>query len=302
MKNNSKLNYERIFFLFLFFIVCVLTNNVIINLIRTNVGISFQWLQEPSGFAIGEKSLPYTPSDTYARAIFVGWINSLKVIFFGLIISTVLGFITGFARINKNILIRSVSGIYVSLARQTPLLLQLLFWYFVGFLSLSSSTLNILGILVTISNQGINFLGVNLSVEFSALLLGLSIFTGASISEIVRGGINSVPIGQWEAFRSLGVKDTRGMMKIIVPQALPAIIPGLTSQYLNLAKNSTLAIAIGYSDIYAISDTSITQTGRAIEGFIILLISFLSLNLMISSIMNIVNKSVIKYKGLGKNT
>ena len=83
-------------------------------------------------------------------------------------------------------------------------------------------------------------------------------------------------------------------MHIILPQALPAIIPGLTSQYLNLAKNSTLAIAVGYSDIYAINDTIINQTGRAIECFIILLISFLLLNLLITNTMEIINRLILK--------
>ena len=145
-----------------------------------------------------------------------------------------------------------------------------------------------------ISNKGINLLGINLSVEFSALLVGLSVFTGASIAEVVRGGLSAVPKGQLEAFRSLGLSESLGMTKIVLPQALPAIIPGLTSQYLNLAKNSTLAIAVGYADLYAVSDTTITQTGRAIEGFLVLLTSFLLLNLIINGGMEVLNKLTIK--------
>ena len=81
---------------------------------------------------------------------------------------------------------------------------------------------------------------------------------------------------------------------MVLPQALPAILPGLTSQYLNLAKNSTLAIAVGYADVYAVSDTTITQTGRAIEGFLLLLISFLLLNLLITGGMEVLNRIVIR--------
>ena len=81
---------------------------------------------------------------------------------------------------------------------------------------------------------------------------------------------------------------------MVLPQALPAILPGLTSQYLNLAKNSTLAIAVGYADVYAVSDTTITQTGRAIEGFLLLLISFLLLNLLITGGMEVLNRVVIR--------
>ena len=136
-------------------------------------------------------------------------------------------------------------------------------------------------------------LGLNLSVEFSAVLVGLSVFTGAAIAEVVRGGLDSVPRGQWEAFRSLGIGEALGMRRVVLPQALPAILPALSSQYLNLAKNSTLAIAVGYADLYAVSDTAITQTGRAIEGFLILLLSFLALNLLINAGMQVLNRVVV---------
>ena len=137
-------------------------------------------------------------------------------------------------------------------------------------------------------------LGVTLSVEFAAVLLGLSVFTGASIAEVVRGGLDSVPRGQWEAFRSLGMTEGLGLRRIVLPQALPAILPALSSQYLNLAKNSTLAIAVGYADLYAVSDTTITQTGRAIEGFLLLLLSFLLLNLLINGGMQLLNRAVLR--------
>ena len=130
-------------------------------------------------------------------------------------------------------------------------------------------------------------------MEYCAVLTGLTVFTGASIAEIVRGGINAVPRGQWEAFRSLGLDEGLGLRRIVLPQALPAILPALTSQYLNLAKNSTLAIAVGYADLYAVSDTTITQTGRAIEGFLLLLFSFLLLNLLISGGMSVLNGAVL---------
>jgi general L-amino acid transport system permease protein len=148
--------------------------------------------------------------------------------------------------------------------------------------------------LIHLSNQGISLLGVTLSVEFAAVLLGLSVFTGASIAEVVRGGLDSVPRGQWEAFRSLGMTESLGLRRIVLPQALPAILPALSSQYLNLAKNSTLAIAVGYADLYAVSDTTITQTGRAIEGFLLLLLSFLLLNLLINGGMQLLNRAVLK--------
>ena len=277
-------------------IVClaVLINNVTVNLIRTGLGFNFSWLMRPASFALAEHLLPYSPSDNYAWALFMGWLNSLQVILGSLIIATILGFLAGLARISKNPLLKLVSAYYVTTIRQTPLLLQLMFWYFVGFLGIEKNITTPIKNLITISNQGIIFLGVEVSAEFSALLLGLSVFSGAYISEVVRGGINAVPKGQWEAFRSLGLKESIGMNKIVIPQALPIILPGLTSQYLNLAKNSTLAIAIGYADLYAVSDTVINQTGRAIEGFIILLTSFLILNLLISNVMEILNRIILR--------
>ena len=271
-------------------LLALLINNLAVNLIRTGLGVSFSWLQRPAGFALAEHALPYSPSDSYAWALAVGWFNSLRVILAGLVLSTLLGVGAGAARSSGNRLLRILAGAYVALIRQVPLLLQLLFWYFVAFLGLPDTPA---GGLIHFSNQGIRLLGLPLSVEFCSVLTGLTVFTGASIAEIVRGGINSVPRGQWEAYRSLGLADGLGLRRIVLPQALPAILPALTSQYLNLAKNSTLAIAVGYADLYAVSDTTITQTGRAIEGFLLLLVSFLLLNLLISGGMAAFNGAVL---------
>jgi len=271
----------------------VLINNLAVNLIRTGLGLSFEWLSRPAGFALAEHPLPYRSSDPYAWALLVGWLNSLKVILAGLVTATVLGVLAGAARRSINPLLRQLAALYVGLIRQVPLLLQLLFWYFVALLGLPRTNPSPLGSLLTLTNQGISVLGVHLSVEFTAVLLGLSVFTGASIAEVVRGGLDSVPRGQWEAFRSLGLSESMGLRRVVLPQALPAILPGLTSQYLNLAKNSTLAIAVGYADLYAVSDTTITQTGRAIEGFLLLLLSFLLLNLIINAAMQLLNRAVI---------
>ena len=271
-------------------LVALLVNNLVVNLIRTGLGLGFGWLGRPAGFALAETALPYAPSDSYLWALTIGWLNSLKVIAAGLVLATGLGVAAGAARGSNNRLLRSLAGSYVALIRQIPLLLQLLFWYFVAFLGLPSVPI---GGLIRLSNQGIQLLGLNLSVEFCAVLVGLTVFTGASIAEIVRGGINAVPRGQWEAFRSLGLGEGLGLRRIVLPQALPAILPALTSQYLNLAKNSTLAIAVGYADLYAVSDTTITQTGRAIEGFLLLLLSFLLLNLLISGGMAAFNRAVL---------
>ena len=293
MKRNKQIFLQFGICIVFISLVGIFINNLTINLLRTGLGFNFSWLFKPASFALAEHPLPYSSSDSYAWALFIGWLNSLKVIVSSLFLATMLGSAIGFTRTGKNSLLRLISAGYITIIRQTPLLLQLMFWYFVGFLGLKDNIFLHIKDIFKISNQGIELPGLILSSEFSALLFGLTIFTSAYIAEVIRGGILSVPKGQWEAFRSLGVSERKGLLSIIIPQALPAIIPGLTSQYLNLAKNSTLAIAVGYSDIYAINDTIINQTGRAIECFLILLASFLFLNLLISNSMEIINKIII---------
>ena len=296
MKRSKKIFLQLGACIIFISVVGILINNLAINLTRTGLGFNFNWLFKPASFALAEHPLPYNSSDSYAWALFIGWLNSLKVIFSSLILATILGILIGLARTVKNSLLGLISAGYITIIRQTPLLLQLMFWYFVGFLSLKDDMFINIESIFKISNQGIELSGLTLSSEFSALLFGLSIFTSAYIAEVIRGGILSVSRGQWEAFRSLGISEIKGLFSIIIPQALPAIIPGLTSQYLNLAKNSTLAIAVGYSDIYAINDTIINQTGRAIECFLILLISFLLFNLLISNCMEFFNRLIINSK------
>ena len=295
MKRNKGIIFQLIIILSFISIFGFLINNLIINLIRTDLGFNFSWLLKPSSFALAEHALPYSPSDSYAWALLIGWLNSLKVIFISLFLSTILGIIIGLSRTGSNTLLKIISSLYITVIRQTPLLLQLMFWYFVGFLGLKNNFIYFSN-LFKINNQGIEFFGLSLTSEFSALIIGLSVFTSAFIGEVIRGGIISVPKGQWESFRSLGISESNGLIRVIIPQALPAIIPGLTNQFLNLAKNSTLAIAIGYSDIYAINDTIINQTGRAIECFIILLFTFLILNLLITNLMETINKLINKKK------
>ncbi len=298
MKRTKKILIQCLICIVVIFVLAILINNLTVNLIRTGLGFNFSWLLQPASFALAENSLPYSASDSYAWALFIGWLNSLKVIVSSLILATFLGILIGFARTTKNSLLYVISALYITIIRQTPLLLQLMFWYFIGFLGLKDNIFINIQNIFKITNQGIQLSGLSLSSEFSALLFGLSIFTSAYIAEVIRGGILSVPRGQWEAFRSLGLSEKKGLISIIIPQALPAIIPGLTSQYLNLAKNSTLAIAVGYSDIYAINDTIINQTGRAIECFIILLTSFLLLNLLISNSMEIINKIIVNSRSI----
>jgi general L-amino acid transport system permease protein len=142
--------------------------------------------------------------------------------------------------------------------------------------------------------QGFNFQGgMVLKPEFTALWLALSLYTAAFIAEIVRAGIQSVSHGQTEASYALGIKPNWTMRLIIIPQALRVIVPPLTSQYLNLTKNSSLAIAIGYMDIVAtLGGITLNQTGREMECMMIVLMIYLSISLLISSFMNWYNRRI----------
>lgn len=134
--------------------------------------------------------------------------------------------------------------------------------------------------------------GGALTPEFLALLLGLTIYTAAFIAEVVRSGIASVPAGQGEAAAALGLDRGLEIRLVMLPQALRVIVPPLTNQYLNLTKNSSLAVAIGYPDIVSIANTAMNQTGRAVECIAILMAVYLSISLLTSVLMNGYNARV----------
>ncbi len=141
--------------------------------------------------------------------------------------------------------------------------------------------------------RGFNFKGgVTVSPEFSALLLGLVFYTAAFVAEIVRAGIQSVGHGQVEAAKAVGLRSGQVLRLVVLPQALRVIIPPLTSQMLNLTKNSSLAIAIGYADFVAVTNTTINQTGQAIEGVALIMLIYLFFSLSTSVFMNWYNKKM----------
>lgn len=131
--------------------------------------------------------------------------------------------------------------------------------------------------------------GGALTPEFLALLVGLTIYTAAFVAEVVRAGIASVPGGQAEAAAALGLSRGQAMQLVMLPQALRVIIPPLTNQYLNLTKNSSLAVAIGYPDVVSIANTSLNQTGRAVECIAIVMLVYLITSLSTSALMNWTN-------------
>jgi general L-amino acid transport system permease protein len=286
--------------LVLLVLIAFLLGNLVRNLTAAGLLLSWGWLDNPAGFDVSETLLPFDAGLPYWRALLAGLVNTLRVVLAGLVGATVLGTLVGVASFSGNGLLRKLARVYVELIRNIPLLLQLLFWYFVVFLALpgGAEAIQLPGVVLAKSGlyllrpelvNGVWQAPLRLTVEFSALLTGLVVYTAAFIAEVVRGGVASVPSGQWEAARSLGFTPAMTLRRIVLPQALRVIVPALNSQYISLAKNSSLAVACGFTDLYSVAETTLNQTGRAVEVVLILLGSYLLLDLLISALMNGLN-------------
>jgi general L-amino acid transport system permease protein len=289
-------------------------SNTAENLWQRRIASGFGFLAREAGFEIGETTiLSFDGADSYLKALAVGFLNTLRVSALAILFSTLLGVSLGLARLSLNWLLAKLAAGYVELIRNVPLVVQLFFWYSVitETLPAPAEALNPLPG-VFLSNRGLAFPifvavapvaleypvlsgfgfsgGGLLSPEFTALLLGLTLYTAAFIAEIVRAGILAVERGQFEAAYSLGLNRRQVMRFIVLPQALRVIVPPVTSQYLNCTKNSSLAVAIGYPDLVSIANTTINQTGQAIEGIVIIMIVYLTISLVISAFMNWYNR------------
>lgn len=141
--------------------------------------------------------------------------------------------------------------------------------------------------------QGFNFRGgLHLTPEFSAMLLGLALYTAAFIAEVVRAGIQAIPRGQVEAARAIGLREGRVMTLVVIPQAMRVIIPPLISQYLNLTKNSSLALAIGFQELFAVGKITINQAGRAVPVFLMVMATYLAMSLLTAGVLNLYNRRI----------
>ena len=350
-----------------------LVSNTMENLARQKIASGFHYLEREAGFEIGDTMIEYSPASTYARAIWVGILNTLRVAVLGIILATVLGTVIGVGRLSPNWLLSRICEWYVEAFRNVPLLL----WLFLFYKLISEAfpgprqAISMLWNSVFLSNRGVYFpvptadpihtwmgiaflvgiaaaffinrwakqrqaqtgqpfpilsagLGVIIGLpfvvwlaggapsqmswpelkgfnfvggtviqpEFTALLLGLVLYTSAFVAEIVRSGILALHKGQSEAAAALGLSRGQSMRLVLLPQALRVIVPPMTSQYLNITKNSSLAIAIGYPDLVASVNVTINQTGQAIENVLIIMAAYLTVSLSISAFMNWYNKRI----------
>jgi general L-amino acid transport system permease protein len=350
-----------------------LVSNTMENLQRQKIASGFDYLGREAGFEIGDTMIEYSPASTYARAIWVGILNTLRVAVLGILLSTILGTVIGVGRLSPNWLLSRICEWYVEAFRNVPLLLWLFLFYkliseafpgprqaigaFWNTVFLSNRGLYFpvpmedpihkwmgVGLLVGIAAavalhrwakrrqeatgqpfpsilagigmtlgvpfvvwlaggaphhmswpelKGFNFVGGTvIQPEFTALLIGLVLYTSAFVAEIVRSGILALHKGQSEAAAALGLSRGQSMRLVLLPQALRVIVPPMTSQYLNITKNSSLAIAIGYPDLVASINVTINQTGQAIENVLIIMAAYLSVSLSISAFMNWYNKRI----------
>jgi len=293
-----------------------LWRNTAHNLAARGIRSGFAFLDQRAGFDIGEGVVPYTPDDTFLRAFAAGIANTLRVSLLGILLATPLGLVVGLGRLSRNVLVRTLATVWVEVLRNVPLVIQLFAWYLVltQLLPDPASPL-VLAPHVYLSKGGLQLPmpvlagghlalerpevtafgvsgGLSLTPEFLALLFGLVTATSASIAEIVRSGVLAVPRGQTEAAAALGLPHRRVIRRVVLPQALRIIVPPLTSQFLNLTKNSSLAVAIGFPDVVSIANTAINQNGQALECILLIMSVYLTINLLTAAAMNVYNRRV----------
>jgi general L-amino acid transport system permease protein len=274
-------------------------------------GFGFLW--QRAGFDIGDTLVEFDAADTYGRAFLVGLLNTIAVALVAIIASVLLGAALGLGQLARNRLFARLCEAYVELFRNVPLLLQVLIVYvlLIGRLPLPHEAWHVFGdwgpdvwlsksglsLPWPVWNNGVPVLerpvlgtftfsgGATLSPEFIAVAAALSLFTAAYIAEVVRGSVQSVSQRQREAALALGLSEAQTLRFVVVPQALRSMIPPLANQLLNLIKNSSLAVAVGYPDLVAVADTTLNQSGHAVECIAIIMAVYLTLSLLTAALM-----------------
>ncbi len=292
-------------------------------------GLGF--LGNTAGFRIGEGLAFDGATDTYARAFGVGLVNTARVAVAGMVLATGLGLAIALGRLSGNPLVERLCLAYVEVFRNTPLVVQLIFWYqgvvlrlppigdslaigaaaaaggvqaladgaaprgawvFLSQRGLALPALTADGIVLPSLSRFSYTGGTVVSPELAALLIGLVAYTAAFVAEVIRGGILAVPDGQREAARALGLHEAQLMRRVVLPQALPVIVPPMTNQYLNLVKNSSLAIYVGFPDLFNVSLTIGNNTGQFVVVTALIMAVYLGLSLITSLVMNVYNRRV----------
>lgn len=347
-------------------------------LARKGIQFSFGYLWNAANISLSEGLVPaldgfwpvlepFTPSHTNAQALVAGLWNSLKVALSAIVLCTVFGTLVGIGRLSTNWLVRNLSFALVECVRNTPLLIQIVFWYFavvlrfppasaashwfgglasrsgvflpgvtvsenaglaswsllvialtaaICALVLNGQRRRLLLLAIAIAGLGAAALsgfplsfdlpvatrfgargGVALSPEMTAILLAITVNSSAYVAEIVRGAIDSLPKGQWEAAASLGLSRAHTLRDIILPQVFRIVLPSLANRYISLTKDTSLGIAIGFPDLFNVYGTVSNQTGRNLEGVVIVMLTYLALSWIISACVNALNARVNRRGG-----
>jgi len=256
------------------------------NLRMRGIASGYDYLRRAAGFELAPGLLPYSSSATFARALAVGFVNTARMAGLAIVTAAALGVAIGIARLSAIGPLAWAARAFVNVVRNVPLLLQILCWAAaLQRLPDSSAAWHPLRG-TSLSNRGLTLFGGGLTVtpEFAALFAALSIYTAAFIAENVRGGLEAVPRGQAEAATALGLSRLDVLRRVLLPQALPVIVPPTIGQFVSLTKNSSLAAAIGYPDLMSITTTTINQTGQAIEAIALAMAIYLSINLTIAAL------------------
>lgn len=329
------------------------------------VAFSFDYLAGPAGFQISEGVVPtlddglvpFASSMTNTQALIAAMINTIKMAMLAIVLATVIGSAMGLGKLSTNFLIRTACFHIVEFLRNTPLLIQVTFWYTAVVLNLPSVTAleGFFGIFVARQGVWIPWFqlspeapilalvalglasvaavlillvkafrrwealaaiavlvgvaiatgayttdipkigkfnatgGLRLSAEFTALLIAITLGTAGHIGEIVRGAIEGMPRGQWEASAALGLSRRATLSDIILPQVFRVVLPAFGNKYISLAKDTSLGIAIGFPDLFNVSGTIANQSGRMLETIGIVMGLYLLMSITISFCVNLLN-------------
>ena len=367
--------YQIVVFGLFIWAVFSLIENTQINMATRKMAVGFDFLKNSAGFAIAWTPLDYKPSDSYFMVYWVGIINTLILAGLSIILATLLGFVVGILRLSRNWLVAQIASWYVEILRNTPLLLQIIFWYLGAFANLprpkqsieifgfESLVLNnrglyipkpqpedlfwvtvaafVIGLVVALvlnkratkkqqetgkyistllptlvavfglpiiaflltgmpldwdlpALKGFNYRGGGFVLPaMLAVMVALVVYHSAYAAEMVRAGILSVNKGQTEAALSIGLKQGFVMRLVIIPQAMRAIVPPMISLWMNVVKNSSLAIAIGFPDLVSVfMQTSLNQSGHAVEIVAMVMAFYMTVSLTISACLNVYNKKI----------
>jgi general L-amino acid transport system permease protein len=271
------------------------------------------FLSQPAGFDIGETGgWLFEASQPLWQAMLVGLSNTLRVSLPSLVLALILGTVVGLGRLSKEPVPRRLASLFVNTFRNVPMLVQLLLWYFllIEWLPVPNEAMHLLpgvwlskgglalpwwdaalGAWSIPSQEAFNVQGgASLTPEFLAVAVALSTYTAAFVAEIVRSAVSSVPVSLIEAAQTLGATRAQVRWRVLLPQAWRAAMPPMSNQVLNLIKNSSLAVAVGYPDLVSVGNTALNQTGKVMECIGLMMLTYLTLSWTVSAVMNLLGR------------